>query len=156
MQQQPTAANRYRLLAEATQFSGAFQFVVMIVKALGILLLHSIRYLFDMVCPRSTKWETFVGPTYMGIRPVFEREAMGGGGVRCVCGISVTYIGIYTSVLLMVSFGVCICAHSILVRGKYTKGNGRIGIVGMLEPNLAKTRRGREEKRRAGTRTSSD
>ena len=74
MQQQPTAANRYRLLAEATQFSGAFQFVVMIVKALGILLLHSIRYLFDMVCPRSTKWETFVGPTYMRIRPVLNES----------------------------------------------------------------------------------
>ena len=28
-------------------------------KALGILLLHSIRYLFDMACLRSTKWETF-------------------------------------------------------------------------------------------------
>ena len=33
--------------------------MMMIAKALGILLLHSIRHRFDMVCLRSTKRETF-------------------------------------------------------------------------------------------------
>ena len=58
--------------ADATEFLGTLHFVVMIVKALGILLLHSIRYLFNMVCPRSTKWETSVSSTYVRILSVLN------------------------------------------------------------------------------------